>query len=123
MNEIFKNVVYEIIGTIVIVVFIVKKDNTADQPNLNPSAYRITKSISYNNVNVDVIIDKPTGNEFAVLITYHGTVQSDSDILPAAETTLNQFKNILNRQDMMVVSVAHPQLNILFGDNSLIKFW
>jgi hypothetical protein len=50
-------------------------------------------------------------------------VQSDSDILPAAETTLNQFKNILNRQNMMVVSVAHPQLNILFGDNSLIKFW
>lgn len=96
-----------------------KKDNTVDQPNINPSAYRITKSISYNNVNVDVIIDKPTGNEFSVLITYHGTVQSDSDILAAAETTLNQFKNILNRQDMMVVSVAHPQLNILFGDNIL----
>lgn len=46
-------------------------------------------------------------------------MQSDSDILAAAETTLNQFKNILNRQDMMVVSVAHPQLNILFGDNIL----
>jgi pimeloyl-ACP methyl ester carboxylesterase len=37
--------------------------------------------------------------------------------LNAAETTLNQFKNILNRQNMMIVSVAHPQLNILFGDN------
>ena len=96
-----------------------KKDNTAAQPNLNPSAYSITKSISYNNVNVDVIINKPTGKEFDVLITYHGTVQSDSDILPAAETTLNQFKNILNRQDMMIVSVAHPQLKILFGDNIL----
>lgn len=36
-----------------------KKDNTEYQPNINPSAYRITKSISYNNVNVDVIIDKP----------------------------------------------------------------
>ena len=46
-------------------------------------------------------------------------MQSDSDILAAAETTLNQFKNILNRQDLMVVSVAHPQLNILFGDNIL----
>jgi hypothetical protein len=96
-----------------------KKDNTAAQPNLNPSAYSITKSISYNNVNVDVIINKPTGKEFDVLITYHGTVQSDSDILPAAENTLNQFKNILNRQDMMIVSVAHPQLKILFGDNIL----
>jgi pimeloyl-ACP methyl ester carboxylesterase len=37
--------------------------------------------------------------------------------LAAAENSLNQFKNILNRQDMMFVSVAHPQLNILFGDN------
>ena len=96
-----------------------EKDNSADQPNQNTSAYRITKSISYNSVNVNVIIDKPVGNEFDVLITYHGTVQNDSDILPAAETTLNQFKNILNRQDMMIVSVAHPQLNILFGDNIL----
>lgn len=96
-----------------------EKDNTSDQPNPNSSAYRITKSISYNSVNVDVIIDKPEGNEFDVLITYHGTVQSDSTILTAAETTLNQFKNILNRQDMMIVSVAHPQLNILFGDNIL----
>lgn len=96
-----------------------KKNNTANQPNVNPSANRITKSISYNNVNVDVIIDKPAGNEFDVLITYHGTVQSDFNILSAAETTLNQFKNILNRQDMMIVSVAYPQLNILFGDNIL----
>jgi len=96
-----------------------KKDKMANQSDPNTSAYRITKPISYNNVNVSVIIDKPAGNEFDVLITYHGTVQSDSDILPAAETTLSQFKNILNRQNMMVVSVAHPQLNILFGDNIL----
>ena len=96
-----------------------EKDNMSNQPNPNTSAYRITKSISYNSVNVDVIIDKPEGNEFDGLITYHGTVQSDSTILTAAETTLNQFKNILNRQDMMIVSVAHPQLNILFGDNIL----
>jgi hypothetical protein len=80
-------------------------------------AYKITKSITYNHVNVDVIIDKPALNEVDVLITYHGTVQSDSNILPAAENTLNQFKNILYRQDMMIVSVAHPQLNVLFGDN------
>ena len=91
------------------------KENTTEKPN--PVAYKITKSITYNHVNVDVIIDKPALNEVDVLITYHGTVQSDSNILPAAENTLNQFKNILYRQDMMIVSVAHPQLNVLFGDN------
>jgi hypothetical protein len=95
--------------------FSCNKDNTTEQPA--PVAYRITKSVSYNNINVDVVIDKPAFNEVDVLITYHGTVQSDSDILPAAENALNQFKNVLSRQDMMIVSVAHPQLNILFGDN------
>ena len=94
-----------------------EKDNSANQPNPNTSAYRITKSISYNSVGVDVIIDKPEGNEFDVLIIYHGTVQSDSNILPAANNTLDKFKSILDRNDMMIVSVAYPQENVLLGDN------
>jgi hypothetical protein len=90
-------------------------DNSGEQQI--SEAYKITKSISYDNVNVDVIIDKPALNEVDVLITYHGTVQNDNAILSAAENTLNQFKNILSRQDLMIVSVAHPQRSILFGDN------
>ena len=43
-------------------------------------AYRITRSISYNDLEVDVIIDKPMGNSFDVLVVYHGTVWSDSQI-------------------------------------------
>jgi len=120
MNKYLQFSIMRIFISLLLLLFLsCEKDNTANQPNPNTSAYRITKSISYNSVGVDVIIDKPEGNEFDVLITYHGTVQSDSDILSAAETTLNQFKNILNRQDMMIISVAHPQLNILFGDNIL----
>ena len=120
MNKYLQFGIMRIFISLLVLLFLsCEKDNSANQPNPNTSAYRITKSISYNSVGVDVIIDKPEGNEFDVLITYHGTVQSDSDILPAAETTLNQFKNILNRQDMMIISVAHPQLNILFGDNIL----
>jgi hypothetical protein len=88
-----------------------------DDKNEIPQVLRETRTITYNQVNVDVIIDKPALNEVDVLITFHGTVQSDNNILATASNTLNQFKNILNRQDMMFVSVAHPQLNILFGDN------
>jgi len=120
MNKYLQFSIMRIFISLLVLLFLsCEKDNSANQPNPNTSAYRITKSISYNSVGVDVIIDKPEGNEFDVLIIYHGTVQSDSDILSAAETTLNQFKNILNRQDMMIISVAHPQLNILFGDNIL----
>lgn len=95
-----------------------KSSSIPTTPVTNDStAYKKTRSINYNGVNVDVIIDKPDINELDVLITYHGTVQDDKKIISAAETALNQFKNTLDRKDMMIVSVAHPQLNILFGDN------
>lgn len=90
---------------------------TPDTVLNDSTAYKITRSINYNGLNVDVIIDKPDINELDVLITYHGTVQDDKNTLSAAETALNQFKNTLDRKDMMIVSVAHPQRNILFGDN------
>jgi len=83
------------------------------------TAYRITKNISYNNVSVDVVIDKPINNEVDVLVVYHGTVMFDNKILEAANTTLENFKRILNTKDMMIVSVAYPEENLLFGDNIL----
>ncbi|MGI6049160.1 MAG: hypothetical protein ACOYEG_14330 [Petrimonas sp.] len=82
-----------------------------------PTAYRQTKSISYNSVNVDVIIDKPAKNDLDVLLVFHGTVMFDSDILTAANNTLDKFKEILDRKDMMIVSVAYPQENVLLGNN------
>ena len=81
------------------------------------TAYRITKTISYNQISVDVVIDKPTNNELDVLIVFHGTVQRDSELLSAANTTLDKFKGLLDRTDMMIVSVAHPQEFLLMGDN------
>ena len=81
------------------------------------TAYRITKNITYNNISVDVIIDKPINNEVDVLLVYHGTVMYDNKILEAANTTLDNFKRILNTNDMLIVSVAYPEENLLFGDN------
>jgi hypothetical protein len=79
----------------------------------------MTKSISYNNISVDVVIDKPETNEVDVLIVYHGTVMFDNKLLEAANTTLDNFKRILNRSDLMIVSVAYPEENLLMGDNIL----
>jgi hypothetical protein len=91
------------------------EDNTTEQPT--PTAYRITKSITYNSTNVDVVIDKPALNEVDVLLVFHGTVMYDNSIMTNANTTLDKFKGILNRNDMMIVSVAYPQENVLLGDN------
>ncbi len=88
-------------------------------PTTSDTAWKGTKTISYNNVSVDVVIDKPAGKTFDVLLVYHGTVTYDSLILEAANNTLNGFKRILARKDMMIVSVAYPEENLLMGDNVL----
>jgi alpha/beta hydrolase fold len=82
-----------------------------------PTAYREIKSITYNNVNLNVVIDKPLQNEVDVLIVYHGTVLYDNEIIGAANNILDRFKEILDRNDIMIVSVAYPGENMLLGDN------
>jgi poly(3-hydroxybutyrate) depolymerase len=99
-----------------LILFSCKKEK---QESVVTDAYRVTKKISYNNIEVDVVIDKPALRDLDVLLVFHGTVQSDTNIINAANTTLDKFKEILDRQDMMLISVAHPQKNILFGDNIL----
>ena len=80
-------------------------------------AYRVTQTIIYNNINVDVVIDKPAINEVDVLLVFHGTVPYDHNLMTAANTTLDKFKGILDSNDMMIISVAYPQENVLFGDS------
>ena len=90
------------------------KENTTEE---STEAYRVTQTISYNNIVVDVVIDKPDLNEMDVLLVFHGTVLYDSNLITAANTTLDKFKGILDRNDMMIISVAYPQENVLFGDS------
>ena len=88
-----------------------------ENTELSIDAYRETRTISYNNINVDVVIDKPALNEVDVLLIFHGTVLYDLNLMTAANTTLDKFKSVLDRNDMMIVSVAYPQENVLLGDN------
>jgi len=89
---------------------------TTQVPSI-PIAYRQTKTIAYNSISVDVIVDKPALNEVDVLLVFHGTVLYDSSLMTAANNTLDKFKGILDRKDMMIVSVIYPQENVLLGDN------
>jgi hypothetical protein len=96
--------------------FSCNKDINKEQPSTY-TAYRGTKSVNYNAIQVDVVIDKPALKEADVLLVFHGTVMLDSSILSAANNTLDKFKGILDRKDMMIISVAYPQENVLLGDN------
>ena len=90
------------------------KENTTEEFT---DAYRVTQTITYNDIDIDVVIDKPALNEMDVLLVFHGTVLYDSNLITAANTTLDKFKGILDRNDMMIISVAYPQENVLFGDS------
>lgn len=82
------------------------------------AALKTTKTINYNGVEVDVIIDKPEGDSLDVLMVFHGTVWYDSLIMQAANNALNVFNNLLDTgHNMMLVSVAYPEQDLLFGDN------
>ncbi len=101
-----------------LMLFMISCDNDKQQPSpTSPIAYRQTRTITYNNIDVDIVIDKPALNEVDVLLVFHGTVLNDSNILTAANTTLDRFKDILVSENMMIVSVAYPQENLLLGDN------
>lgn len=89
-----------------------------DQP-VAATVDRQIRQVSHNGVSVSVIVDKPAQQVMDLLIVYHGTVQFDSNLLQAATIALDNFKAILDRKDMMIVSVAYPQENMLFGDGIL----
>jgi hypothetical protein len=87
--------------------------------------FRPTRLVVANNLPVQVLIQKPpqavnppSPNPVVdVLLVFHGTVLYDSNLVQAANNALEEFKTILGRQDMMIVSVAYPGEQLLFGDN------
>ena len=97
-----------------LLVFACNKENNTEQ---SISAFRVTQTISYNDISVNVVIDKPALSEVDVLLVFHGTVLYDYNLITAANTTLDKFKSIIDTNDMMIVSVAYPQENVLLGDS------
>lgn len=80
-------------------------------------SYTITRTIGTDAVSVEAIIDKPANDTLDVLLLFHGTVQYDSLVLQAAQNALDGFEAILDREDMLLVSVAYPEEGLLMGDN------
>lgn len=80
-------------------------------------AFRVTRTLEANGVRVEAVIDRPANDDVDVLLLFHGTVGLDARILQAAQDTLDRFRAILERDDLLLVSVAYPEEGLLMGDN------
>jgi len=74
------------------------------------------RTITYGGVSVQVVIHMPPAAVKDALVLYHPTVWFDDRILGAAENTLDTFKRLLFRDDMLLISVAYPQQNREIGE-------
>lgn len=80
-------------------------------------AFRKTLSASYMGTTVPVIVDKPAGKVLDALVVYHGSVWFDAKVIESTNNILDNFKKILTRKDLLLVSVAYPEEGLLVGDN------
>ncbi len=68
-------------------------------------------------VEVQVLVERPSLATVDALLVYHGTVGRDALVPGATERTLDAFQRLLDRPDVMLVSVAYPEEGRPFGDN------
>lgn len=86
-------------------------------PEKIPDAREVLRTLKHSGVEVQALFDVPAAKDVDVIITYHGTVIFDSLIVEAAYNTRDGFKRLSDRMDLLYVSVAYPEENLLFGDN------
>jgi hypothetical protein len=91
-----------------------------EEKDLGQASGQFLTTVTHNGLSVKLVIDKPTNTAADVLMTFHGTVETDDKIVTAAQKTLDVTKKLITRKDIMFVSVAYPEENLLMGDN--IKF-
>jgi hypothetical protein len=86
-------------------------------PGFRPGPYRETRTLEVDGVRVEAIIDRPANDTADAMLLYHGTVVYDDLVMRAAEETLERFGALLDRRDLLLVSVAYPEEGLLMGDN------
>jgi hypothetical protein len=92
-------------------------DVNAANHDTDAPPYRVTRTLEVDGIEVEAIIDRPAKDEVDALLLFHGTVLEDELILGAAEKTLDGFRALLDRDDLLLVSVAYPEEGLLMGDN------
>lgn len=88
-----------------------------DDADLARATGQFLTTITHNEVSVQLIVDKPDTEVADVIVTFHGTVETDDKIVEAARKTLDETKKLIKRRDVLFVSVAYPEDGLMIGDN------
>ncbi len=78
---------------------------------------RLTRTVELDGVRVDVVIARPAAAQVDAVVLLHGTVSYDRAVQKAAHDTLDAFSAVLDRNDLLLVSVAYTEEGLLMGDN------
>ncbi|HLC96198.1 MAG TPA: hypothetical protein VJH97_02660 [Candidatus Nanoarchaeia archaeon] len=73
--------------------------------------------IDYEGTELTAFVYRPDSKNVDVILAYHGTVDSDSQIITFAKNMGDIVKNAITKENIMIISVAYPQHSMLFGDN------
>jgi hypothetical protein len=84
---------------------------------LSTASGQFLTTIRHNNLDVQLVIDKPESTSADVVMTFHGTVETDDKIVAAATKTLEETKKLASKKNILYISVAYPEENLLMGDN------
>lgn len=87
------------------------------EEELDLASGQFQTTIKHNGVSVKIVINKPTTPSADVMMTFHGTVETDDKIVSAAQKTLDETKKLISRKNVLYISVAYPEENLLMGDN------
>ena len=96
------------------------RNDSSSNDNSPSRSGQWVQAVSFDGVEVNVIIDKPKTDNTDVIMLFHGTAGTDSKILDASQLILDNTKMMLSDREVTFVSVVYPEENLLFGDN--IKF-
>ncbi|MGM5488658.1 MAG: alpha/beta hydrolase family protein, partial [Nanobdellota archaeon] len=82
------------------------------------SAREETIVIEEQDARVKAIIDWPQNTGTVdVLLAYHGTAIHDEKIVPATKSIMAQTRELIDKDDLLIIGVAYPEEGMVVGDN------
>lgn len=92
--------------------------SSAEQHFNNNQSVQTTRTVSYNGVTVDIIIDKPSNDAADVLIVYRGTIMFDDLAFDASKTVQTVLRSPSLKSQILDIRrflMMHIQSNCLMN--------